>query len=705
MGYKQILFILAGLLSAASASAGVWTPVDNSYVLTFDDEFNGNAVNTNKWGKNWLSATGAISKPVNSAEIGAFDPAQCTVANGNLQMTAIQKQVVAADGKTYQYVSCLLNSLKGAKPFLQAYGYFEARMYLPGAAGKIVNWPAFWTNGDHSKCGSWPCGGEMDVMEGLSGRAGFHFHSPSTNAGGYPSGDFTGWHIFAALWEPGLVTYFYDGKQVGQSTTGVTSVPMYLIVNNAISPENQYGGPMQIPATVLVDYVHVYSRDPAAVAVTPEANYGGPGDTGGGVVTDITPPSIPGNVAGNAVSTSQIDLKWSASTDDVGVIGYYVYRDGVKVLNPVNGMAFSDMYLNPATTYSYQIAAYDAAGNISAKSAALKVTTQAPPPPPPVDTTAPSIPTGLIGSAINDNQINIIWTASTDAVGVAGYHVYRDGVKLANSVVGASFLDSSLKVGNSYLYEVDAFDAAGNTSAKSASLKVTIKDASAPSVPQALAAAVVSSSQINLSWQAAKDNLAVAGYYVYRNGIQVAANIVNPNFSDTNLSANTSYSYVVAAYDAAGNISAKSNAISATTLPIVQPPVSSVAVLNPGFESGGANWKYYGVARVEKVDPHSGAASAYIEKNSGFEQVVKGLQPNTSYTLSAYMKVTASSSMVSIGVKDFGASQVAKSTSSSSYVLMSVTFKTGSSNTSAKIFFWGNAGKGRADDYQVVKNP
>lgn len=256
------------------ASKSVWTPIDASWKLTFDEEFNGTQVDSTKWGTNWLGAPGAITKPINSAEIGAYDPAQVSVSGGKLHLAAIAKQVKAADGKTYDYASGIVQSFR---KFEQAFGYIEARIYLPGSNGKIHNFPAFWMNGDHSRYGqSWPYAGELDIMEGLGGGyAQYHFHSPTTHAGGGPKTDFTGWHVYAALWERGMVTYYYDGVQVGRLNSGITEFPMYLILNNGLSLE--HGGALSVPSTMQVDYVHVYSNDPAAKAVAPQPGYGGPG--------------------------------------------------------------------------------------------------------------------------------------------------------------------------------------------------------------------------------------------------------------------------------------------------------------------------------------------------------------------------------------------------------------------------------------------
>ncbi|HEU4436512.1 MAG TPA: hypothetical protein VFR89_03535, partial [candidate division Zixibacteria bacterium] len=93
-----------------------------------------------------------------------------------------------------------------------------------------------------------------------------------------------------------------------------------------------------------------------------------------------------------------------------------------------------------------------------------------------------------------------------------------------------------------------------------------IADTQAPTVPENLSARAVSPSQINLAWGASTDNLGVAGYYIYRDGLQVGFSS-GTSFSDNGLLSATSYSYFVKAYDAAGNVSAGGNTASATTYP------------------------------------------------------------------------------------------------------------------------------------------
>ncbi|MHB8624537.1 MAG: Ig-like domain-containing protein [Sulfuricaulis sp.] len=91
---------------------------------------------------------------------------------------------------------------------------------------------------------------------------------------------------------------------------------------------------------------------------------------------DTQPPSVPTNVSASAISSSQINLSWTASTDNVGVTGYKVYRNGTQIATATNTL-YSNTGLSPATSYSYTVAAYDAAGNVSAQSSAATATTSA----------------------------------------------------------------------------------------------------------------------------------------------------------------------------------------------------------------------------------------------------------------------------------------------------------------------------------------
>src|SRR5438094_516839 len=284
---------------------------------------------------------------------------------------------------------------------------------------------------------------------------------------------------------------------------------------------------------------------------------------------DTVAPSTPAGLTASAASSSRINLSWLAATDNVGVIRYSVYRDGVQIAS-VAGRSYANTGLSAATTYSYTVAASDAARNASAQSSAVSATTKAP-----LDTQAPSIPTNLAASAITPTTLTLSWNAATDNVAVAGYRVYLNGTLLLSpSSTSAQIIELTPDFTRSFT--VAAFDAAGNASAPSAPLSVTtppLADTTAPTTPSGVAASALTSSSLTLSWSPATDNVGVTGYRVYRNGT-LAASPSGTSASITGLSAATTYSFTVSAVDAAGNASALSAPLSATT-PLLTTPTSA----------------------------------------------------------------------------------------------------------------------------------
>jgi chitodextrinase len=174
------------------------------------------------------------------------------------------------------------------------------------------------------------------------------------------------------------------------------------------------------------------------------------------------------------------------------------------------------------------------------------------------DSTAPTVPSGLNATATGGNTVELTWTASTDATGVNGYKIFRNGTQIATSI-SPSYRDSSCQPQTTYSYTVSAYDVVGNNSAQSAAKSVTTSapDTQAPSVPQNLRRTAVTKSSITIAWDASTDNVAVAGYRIYRNGVLVGtAN--GTSYTDSGLNASTGYTYQVDAYDAKPNYSAKS---------------------------------------------------------------------------------------------------------------------------------------------------
>jgi chitodextrinase len=290
----------------------------------------------------------------------------------------------------------------------------------------------------------------------------------------------------------------------------------------------------------------------------------GEGEAGNGKKgkKDRDAPSTPAGLRGSAASPSRINLNWTASTDNVGVTGYRVYRNGVLLVTLGNVIVHQDNGLTASATYSYTVQAFDAAGNASAQSTAAIVTTPAAP-----DTVAPSAPTSLAATAVSASRINLTWSASTDNVAVTGYRVFRDGALLLTLGNVTAHQDSSLIAGTTYVYTVRAIDAAGNFSSHSAVASATTSsglDTTPPTIPANLVGNAISPTQIDLGWSASTDNDAVANYRLYRNGT-LAATLTSTTYQDTGRSPSTAYSYRVDAIDATGNVSGLSAAVPVST--------------------------------------------------------------------------------------------------------------------------------------------
>ena len=175
-----------------------------------------------------------------------------------------------------------------------------------------------------------------------------------------------------------------------------------------------------------------------------------------------TPPSL----SASGTTQTSTNLSWSGATDNVGITGYDVYQ-GAALLGSTSSASYAVSGLSASTTYSFTVKAKDAAGNISAASNAVSVTTLAPV----SDTTAPTAPT-LAASGTTSSSTNLSWSGATDNVGVTGYDVYQ-GAALLGATTSTSYAVSGLSASTTYSFSVKAKDAAGNVSAASNTVSVT----------------------------------------------------------------------------------------------------------------------------------------------------------------------------------------------------------------------------------------
>jgi hypothetical protein len=180
---------------------------------------------------------------------------------------------------------------------------------------------------------------------------------------------------------------------------------------------------------------------------------------------DITAPSRPSRLTLTRVTAAALSLSWRPSRDNRRLNGYVLYRDGAFVV-ATSRTSTRFKGLACGRTYRLAVAAFDAAGNRS-ESATLSASTSPCP-----DTLAPTRPTNVIQTGATETTISLFWSPSLDDVGVAGYGLYRDGVRIGTAI-GTRFVVESLACGKSFLLGIDSYDSAGNRSAATSFLAST----------------------------------------------------------------------------------------------------------------------------------------------------------------------------------------------------------------------------------------
>ncbi|WP_437616577.1 fibronectin type III domain-containing protein [Erwinia sp. V71] len=185
---------------------------------------------------------------------------------------------------------------------------------------------------------------------------------------------------------------------------------------------------------------------------------------------DKTPPTAPGSLQASVdVKEKTINLTWQPAQDNVGVVSYRIYRNGVNI-DSVKIPHWKDTAAQPGTKYDYYLFAVDAAGNVSPASNHVSAEI-------PVEQSQekPRVPAGLSVSATTQTTLDISWQPVTN-VAISQYTVYRDGLKVQSSPL-LSFHDSGLSANTTYIYSVVAQSVAGDLSELSAPLRaVTLAD-------------------------------------------------------------------------------------------------------------------------------------------------------------------------------------------------------------------------------------
>jgi fibronectin type 3 domain-containing protein len=286
-------------------------------------------------------------------------------------------------------------------------------------------------------------------------------------------------------------------------------------------------------------------------------------------------PSAPTAPTPGATSDTSVAFSWSASTAGPGctLSGYNIYQvtggTTYTFITSVTGATSTSIgSLSPNTSYTYAIEAFDSSGNTSARTTTITIATQP-------DTTAPTAPGSVTATATSSNTVNLVWTASTDNIGVVGYRIYRSDkgttpLAILNNA-NLSYSDTSAAADTTYTYQVSATDAAGNESTKTSSNAVKTPapvGSTAPSAPGSLQAPIVATQSAALTWSAPSGS--VTGYNVYINGILDTYPADTSTFSSSGgtlscLQPSVSYTIAVKAYNSAGSGTAASTTFVTTS--------------------------------------------------------------------------------------------------------------------------------------------
>jgi len=337
----------------------------------------------------------------------------------------------------------------------------------------------------------------------------------------------------------------------------------------------------------------------------------------GSYSTDTQAPGAPSNVTYTAKSRTAINLLWNGSQDNVGVSGYDVYKDGVKVNgSAITGTSYNVTGLAPNTAYTFTVKARDAAGNTSAASAARVISsnlydTLFDPLNDWTKTYAHSSDWELNTAAYafwdvdasvarrTTNTVQSIKYNVTNANAVSLKMFFNDpGSDSNNLIISAGTTDSSYSVvsaskstpvdtgdywnrvvytanlpANTNFIRIEApVNSKGNYTPVIGDVTIDYgntggsSDTTAPTAPTNLASPSKTDTTVNLTWTASTDNVGVTGYDVYNGATKVNGSLISgTSYTVTGLTANTTYSFTVKARDAASNTSAASAALSVTT--------------------------------------------------------------------------------------------------------------------------------------------
>jgi chitodextrinase len=380
----------------------------------------------------------------------------------------------------------------------------------------------------------------------------------------------TAWTHLTTTYDGAALKLYVNGVQVSSTAvTGsipVTSLPLTL-GGDTVWPEWFKG---------LMDDVRIYNRPLSASEIQTDMN-----TPVAPPVTDTTPPSAPSGLAKIGSTETSISVSWTASTDNVGVAGYGVYKNffldssTASTSATLNGLVCG-------TAYNISVDAFDTAGNRSTQTTISTSTADC-------DTQPPSSPTNLTKTASTATSISINWTASTDNVSVVSYDTFVNGAATGNTT-GTANMFRNLTCGTSYNLGVEALDGSGNHSQRSTLTASTVDcDVTAPTVQITSPANGSTLNGIVVVNATANDDIGVTGVQFKVDGNNVGSEDTSPPYSvswNTSQNGNGPHEITAVARDLSGNTTL-SDAVNVTVdNDITQPSINLTAPSNGSTVSG-----------------------------------------------------------------------------------------------------------------------
>ncbi len=289
--------------------------------------------------------------------------------------------------------------------------------------------------------------------------------------------------------------------------------------------------------------------------------------------------NTPSNLTATVISCQEVDLSWSSVN---GATGYYIFRNSNK-LGSSTTVTYNDTSTSENASYSYTVQAYNSTGT-SQVTAPVQVTTPA------CSTSGPpSTPSAPSTSSPTCSSLVVSWSGVT---GASSYKLFRNGTQIATPS-SSPYADTGLSANTTYSYTVEACNSGGCSSQSASGSGSTT---GIPGIPSAPSTSSPTCSSLVVSWGGVTG---ASSYKLFRNGTQIATPSSSP-YTDSGLTANTTYSYSIEGCNSCGCSSQSASGSGSTTgipgipsAPSTSSPTCSSLVVSWSGVTGASSYKLF----------------------------------------------------------------------------------------------------------------